>query len=165
MNTQPQDMLKQARCSAATLEAVRELLPDVVLEIAELIGMDATKKLIKHLGGVDFRVPLGQYESAREKLLVWAVGRDAAEVMMSHFGGERLYIPRCDAAFRQLRNMQFITVIDIEMDKGMSQTAAIQKHAPLFGFSERQAYIILKQALTVSQSQQISLLGDSSLEQ
>lgn len=158
MNTQ-QDMLIQSRCSADTLDAVRELLPEFVLECAELIGMDATKRLIKHLGGLDFRMPKGKQDSGREKLLVHAVGQAAATTLMAVYGGDRVYVPRCDDAFRKLRNMQFVAAIDASVSAGMTQTAAIQQHAPLFGFSERLAYTLLRQHLN-EQTVQFSLLDE-----
>lgn len=147
------------RCCEASLNSVRELLPEFVLECAELIGMAATQQLIKAIGGVDFNFPKGKEESQSKHILVDAVGADAAETLMQIYGGDKIYVQRCDAAFRQLRNMKFLHAIDVAVDGGMTQTAAIKKYAPKFDFTERWAYKVLQQQHR-NDAAQMSLLDE-----
>lgn len=145
----------QHECTGEQLDELKQLLPEVVLDIADVIGMVATKSLIATLGGLDFAIPRGVENSKREQLIVQAVGRDAADKLMAAYGGARLYIPRCDDAFRALRNRQFREAVLAAVNRGMSQKEAIQYHAPRFGFSERLAYKILGQKLSDSKQMQL----------
>lgn len=62
---------------------------------------------------------------------------------------------------RQARNRKFCELIAQAVATGMSQTQAVQGLAYEFGFSERHAYDVLKQADTLSkpedQTNQLSL--------
>ena len=127
-------------------EMTPEQLPDVITDIAELIGCDKTVKLLQRLGGIDFAMPRGSQDSQRAKLLIDILGKDAADQLMQRFGGARLYIPRCHTACLWLRNQEFVNKIELAVASGSTQTAAIQKYAPQYGFTERWAYQILSNA-------------------
>lgn len=127
-------------------EMTPEQLPDVITDIAEVIGYDKTVKLVQRLGGIDFATPRGSQDSQRAKLLIDILGNEAAEQLMKRFGGARLYIPRCHAACLWLRNHEFVAAIEMAVASGSTQTAAIQKYAPQYGFTERWAYQILSNA-------------------
>lgn len=126
---------------AAVAEFLPELLPDVVVEIAELIGYPKTLKLIRALGGLDFYMPKS-FDNRYADLLTEMLG-DKAWVLMQRFGGERIYIPRCHAAFIQIRNWEFAREVDWQISQGYGRQAVIQKLAIKYGFSERWAYKIL----------------------
>ncbi|EOS94051.1 hypothetical protein LU631_09825 [Erwinia tracheiphila] len=91
-------------------ESVSELLQAVVLELVELIGYRDTQSLIEHVGGVSF--PVGKNVNTTGKrrvdVLASAVPVESAKKIAARFGGETLYIPRCSAALRELRNRRFI---------------------------------------------------------
>ena len=127
-------------------EMTLEQLPDVITDIAVVIGYDKTVKLVQRLGGIDFAMPTGSQDSSRAKILVDTIGSAATEQLMKRFGGARLYIPRCHAACLWLRNQEFVTAIEMAVARGSTQTAAIQKYAPQYGFTERWAYQILSNA-------------------
>lgn len=138
------------------------LLPDVVALFCQLIGVEKTLLLVDKLGGVDFYMPNGlQTGSYREQRLIDTVGEVSANVLIHYFSGERLYIPRCEKLLRQARNRKFCELIAQAVATGMSQTQAVQGLAYEFGFSERHAYDVLKQADTLSkpedQTNQLSL--------
>ena len=63
---------------------------------------------------------------------------------MGVFGGDRLYIPRCDDALRVVRNRNFCKVIDDAMHAGQGKKDAVQSYAYEFGLGERNAYKVLK---------------------
>lgn len=126
---------------AAVAGFLPELLPDVVVEIAELIGYPKTLKLIRALGGLDFYMPKC-FDNRYADLLVETLGEEA-EMLMQRFGGERIYIPRCHAAFVQIRNWEFVREVDWRISQGYGRQAVIQQLAVKYGFSERWAYKIL----------------------
>lgn len=128
-------------------EDLQALLPAIVLEIAELIGLPNALILCEKLGGLDFDVPV--HEKARHAdLLVGLVGKTATIAMIERFAGERIYIPRCHDYMIAIRNQSFIDAVHGMMEKGVKQKQAIQQLAPQFGFTERWAYEILNRQRT-----------------
>lgn len=79
------------------------LLPGILQEIAELIGMAAMLKLVAKYGGVRLYVPK---TIATGHDLVELIGRQAAETLADHFGGEMLEIPKALLANVALRNVE-----------------------------------------------------------
>lgn len=130
---------------ALVTELLPELLPEIVVNISDLIGYRAALKLVQALGGIDFAMPTGEMDSNREQTLVDAIGCDAAKALMQAYGGERLYIPRCHAAFVQLRYREFCQDVTRAVVNGETQTAAIHRYAPQYGFTERWAYTLLRE--------------------
>lgn len=129
------------------LERVKSLLPDPVLRIAELIGFPATAKLLKALGGSTF--PIGKGVRAlgahRVRLLQAAIGEENTRILMKNFGGEVLYLSRCDSALRQLRNQAFLYEFDSLRNQGVSSLLAMTELCPKYGFSDRFAWGLLAQ--------------------
>lgn len=126
-------------------ELLPELLPDVVLNISELIGYRLALQLVQALGGIDFAVPTSVSGGRYSQLLINAIGAAAAHTLIKAFGGERLYIPRCQAAFIQLRNQEFRAAVVAAVVAGEVQKSAIHRYAPQFGFTERWAYTVLRE--------------------
>lgn len=128
-------------------EDLQALLPAIVIEIAELIGLPNALTLCEKLGGLDFDVPV--HETARHaEWLVSLVGKTATIAMIERFAGERIYIPRCHDYMIAIRNQSFIDAVHGMMEKGVKQKQAIQQLAPQFGFTERWAYEILGRSKT-----------------
>lgn len=125
---------------------MQEQLPQVVLDISDLIGYDKALLLTERLGGRDFAVPLGDKASDNLATLIAAIGDKAANDFMAHYGGERLYIPRCKSALTKMRDNQFYADIASAIAKGTKKTAAIQQSAMKYGFSERWGYHLLSKA-------------------
>lgn len=85
-----------------TNEIDQSLLPGILLEISELIGMAATLKLVAKYGGVRLYVP----KTLRpDHDLVATIGRELAEYMAERFGAEVLEIPKALLANVALRNV------------------------------------------------------------
>jgi len=83
-------------------EIDQSLLPGILLEISELIGMAATLKLVAKYGGVRLYVP----KTLRpDHDLVEIIGRELAEEIKQRFGGEVLEIPKATLANAALRNI------------------------------------------------------------
>ena len=81
-------------------EQVQELLPESVQQIASLIVLPATSKLIQQFGGVQFRIGKGLRSSGQRRiaLLQETLTPEQVALLMQHFSGEDLYIPRCQDA-------------------------------------------------------------------
>lgn len=126
-------------------ELLPELLPDVILDIAKLIGYRVALQLVQAMGGFDFAVPIAATGGRYYQLLLDAVGDIAAKLLIQEYGGERLYIPRCHAAFTQLRNQEFRAAVVAAVVAGEVQRTAIRRYAPQFGFTERWAYTVLRE--------------------
>ncbi len=87
--------------AVATIEIDERLLPRTVRDIAEIIGLQATLKLVEHYQGVPMWVPVN-YDP--EHILVRLVGHEAALKLIEQYGGEKPEIPRCTDAIRAVRN-------------------------------------------------------------
>ena len=133
------------------LERVKSLLPESVRQIADLIGYPATEKLLQAFGGTTFPVGKGMRAmgASRAELLRQTVGDDNALLLAKNFGGEVLYLPRCDRALRELRNRAFITEFNSMRCGGLSSLRVMTELCPKYGFSDRFAWRLLSQDKTV----------------
>lgn len=135
-----------------TLENVQHLLPDSIREMAEVIGLPATMRVVDALGGlsVDFpsdpqaMLPL-TVEQQRQVL-----GDKVLCQLSTYFAGEKLYIPRCETALRAVRNQQFIDNVAEIIEDGYSMTSAIMQLCPKYKISDRTAWKILSKKNTQS---------------
>ncbi|SIS88153.1 Mor transcription activator family protein [Neptunomonas antarctica] len=86
---------------------LQSLLPDSIHEVAAVIGMPATLRLVERFGGTTLPLPRGDNIIGRASLAVLAkqIGDDDAQKLAHHCAGEPLYIPRCDVALRRLRDL------------------------------------------------------------
>lgn len=125
------------------LLAIKQHLPDSMLDIVEAIGWNAALTLVDQIGGIEFRFPDGILASKRKNWLIELIGEQPAAKLMRIYGGTRLYIPRCRAALLELRNHHFSQDMQQLIEQGFSKTAAVQQLAPRYQISERWAYRIL----------------------
>ncbi len=128
-----------------------ELLPTIIVEIANLVGMSKTMQLVQAFGGTDLTMPIGVENSMTEQALISAVGEETAQLLMENYGGDRLYIPRCEVALRDLRNNRLMAELKQAVMNGMSQTKAIRRLAIQYELSERRIYELLKERLPQQQ--------------
>lgn len=137
-----------------TIQAKDEILarlPEQIIELSELIGLDATLSMVEHLGGLSFDVP-STLDAKNGKWLSNIIGIDNAKKLIAYYGGDSLYVNNCDALRIHLRNAALVSAIFAKMETGTAQHRAIQETAPEFGITERRAYDILKQ-MTQTKSQ------------
>lgn len=123
-----------------------ELLPDTALEIATAIGEEAAEKLINTIGGARFKIGVGKNKTERLAILTEAIGHETAGKLMAVFGGEELYIPRCEAAAREARNRNLLNDWQQNLDSGKSQLMTCSKLAVKYRISDRTIYSIVKAA-------------------
>ena len=97
------------------------------------------------LGGTSYDFPVGVVDSPRLRVLQDILAPDEIDRLLAVYGGARYYIPRCEAALRELRNRQFRHAVEAMVARdGISQKLAIQQLAPQYDITERWAYEILK---------------------
>lgn len=142
------------------LEQVKSLLPETVLDIAELIGFPATASLIKMLGGTT--IPFGKGVRAvgarRMGVLRDAVGEENTLILTRHFGGQPpVYLPRCNSALRELRNRSFIVEFEALRDQGLSSLRLMTELCPKYGFSDRFGWELLSKQKLQNLNHQDSL--------
>ncbi len=126
------------------LQAAQHLLPESMTDIIEVIGFAAAVDLVKALGGRTFAVGRGIEKTARLTMLQDAIGEDAAARLMEIYGGEDLYIPKCETALYHLRNEKFRQEVLELVEAGDSKTMAILKLCGKYNISDRRAWEILK---------------------
>lgn len=79
------------------------LLPGILRELCELIGIQPTMTLVEEYGGVRLYVPQKLND---EHPLVKLIGWQNAQKIVDLRGGETLEIPKAEAVMRQARNIE-----------------------------------------------------------
>lgn len=128
------------------LEQVQSVLPRQVLEIAEAIGLPATQLLVNELGGTTWPVAQGKRRLGiiRHEALVKVIGAEAAEIMAQRWANIQLYIPRCDAALRALRDFKINAEFVQGVRQGVSANILVARLARENSLSDRRIWDILK---------------------
>lgn len=81
------------------------LLPLILQDMAGLIGLPLTMRLVEKHGGTRLYVPKG--EMADDHALVKLIGREAAEKLQSMYGGDEHFdIPLALRAIKAVRNAE-----------------------------------------------------------
>lgn len=124
---------------AEPMRAVYEVdLPPVLAAIRELIGTEATLRLVEHYGGLHVDVPRRFQD---DHPLVRVLGHEAAAAFVQRFGGTRPYIASLKGPLRVMRN--------IEISRRYEGGAPVRHLAREHGLSERQIWNILKRPETL----------------
>lgn len=119
-------------------------LPPQMARILELIGWDATLRLINRYGGcyiLPTRCARRNDSGSGNAQLVLLIGENAYNKLAAEYDGTRVYCAKCDDAMRKIRNME----ISRRYVAGESAaTLAIE-----YRLSERQIWFILKDQATL----------------
>lgn len=128
------------------LDQVKGVLPRQVLDIAEAIGLPATQLLVERLGGTTWPVAKGvrRLGIIRHEALVGVIGVEAAEIMAKRWANVQLYIPRCDAALRAVRDFEINAIYVQGVRDGISSNALVAELARSNQLSDRRIWEILK---------------------
>lgn len=131
------------------LEQVRDQLPGQVLEIAQVVGMNAALRLVSELGGTTWEFSRGKGRNGQIKVaaLVDIIGDEAAQRLTARLGGETIYIPRCDAALRRLRDLEIHRQFEQAVREGVGARVVVAELARTYQLSDRRIWIILDQVL------------------
>lgn len=121
-------------------------MPAMAREIAGLIGMPDTLRLVEALGGTTFPVPKrgNKLGELRFSMLEQAVGVVASDILCKQYGGTNLYIPRCAEALRRARDTEIIRHFDAEIRTGRTGTEVVAELALRYRLSDRRVWLILK---------------------
>lgn len=128
------------------LEQVKNLLPQQIKDIADAIGLAATQRLVEQLGGTTWPVAKGvrRLGVIRHEALKEVVGEDAANIMSVRWGNVPLYIAKCDAPLRCLRDLEIHRQFDQAAREGVSANTVVNEMARSYKLSDRQIWKILK---------------------
>lgn len=118
-------------------------LPELVLELEELIGLSAALVIVERWGGTRLFVP---ERLTAEHRLVAAIGWEAAEQVVSIYAGDYLRVPRCAAMLRAKRNAE----LRARHAKGESAATLAREYA----MTERNVWLILASAQPVVDDRQ-----------
>lgn len=130
-------------------------LPESVVQIADIIGLSAAEQLVRAIGGTRFKFGKGRRDSPRLKLLHNTIGHEATEKLLAVFGGDTLYIPRCQIALQRLRNQRFrADFAALTHDGQTSKAMALLQLCPQYGISNRTADKILQEREVPSTEQE-----------
>ena len=134
------------------LEQVREQLPAQVLEIAQVVGMPAALRLVGELGGTTWEFARGANRNGQIKVAALAdiIGDEAAQRLTMRLGGETIYIPRCVAALRRLRDLEIHRQFVQAVREGVGARVVVAELARTYKLSDRRIWIILDQVLPES---------------
>ncbi len=82
-----------------------DLLPYILQDLAEQIGLPLTMRLVAHYGGIRLYIPKGEVSDDHE--LVKLLGREATAKLQAYYGGEPHFdIPLAVKSIRAVRNAE-----------------------------------------------------------
>ncbi|MBL5922028.1 mor transcription activator family protein [Lelliottia amnigena] len=122
-------------------------LPESMHELIRVLGYDAAMRLAEAFGGSSLS---GRTGAAKERtggvhrLIESVLTREEIKRLISWTGGAALYIPRCDAAVRVRRNARFADDYNRLLGEGCSGRSAMAQLCPLYGFSDRYGWEIMR---------------------
>lgn len=94
-------------------------------ELRDLIGDQAVKTLINHLGGISVWVPaIFDPSKPQCNMLTQLIGVDNTQQLISVYGGDQLHVPRGIRDANAARNADIIAA----RDNGMTISAIARKH-------------------------------------
>jgi Mor family transcriptional regulator len=131
------------------IDQVKALLPAQLLEIAEAIGLPAAQRLVDEFGGTTWPVAKGvrRLGIIRHAALVDVIGERAADIMAQRWANVALYIPKCDAALRRLRDLEINRQFEQGVREGVSANTLVANLAMEFKLSDRWIWDILKKTV------------------
>lgn len=137
---------EEVKISPEQEAVIRDLLPPTMLNLVQLVGLAKAIEVVDRLGGTTWTTTLGK--TSRGKLhqaaLEEIVGKDVADKISRTWIARGLYIPRCTAALRRLRDMD-INAHYVEATRHQSSNEVVNDLARRYKLSDRRVWDILKQ--------------------
>lgn len=133
------------------LEQLESLLPESAKLLVHVLGYAAAASLITRFGGVTLSAKSGtaQERTGGVHALLREVLTDGEiQTLTQYLGASQFYIPRCDAALRELRNARFIAALADKQQEGMSIRRAMALLCPEYGISDRRAWELINSHTT-----------------
>jgi len=129
------------------LADVRDLLPESACTLVAVLGLSDARRIIGHLGGTSVGIPKCRTRAGESSYahLAERVGEVVAERLVRFFGGEILYIPRCDEALMEVTYRSIRRDFDrATRPGGLSSVQVVSDLALRYGYSDRRIWDILK---------------------
>ncbi|MDL2266786.1 hypothetical protein LJC46_02210 [Desulfovibrio sp. OttesenSCG-928-G15] len=132
------------------LAKYEHLLPPEGREISRVIGVTAMIALVKAVGGTTMIIPkaYGVKPPASYTLLVDFIGETAADKLCRHYGGFKVYIPKCEDALRRLRNVMMTEEYDSRIRAGETGTDIVKDLVRRYNLSDRRVEDIVNQPVS-----------------
>lgn len=125
---------------------LHSLLPPSIHEVAAVIGMPATLQLVERFGGTTLPLPKGanRLGISALKALAKQIGDVPAQALAHHCAGEPLYIPKCDAALRRIRDLTICERFEAAVREGTTANRIVADLAREYKLTDRWVWNILK---------------------
>ena len=131
------DVTSQPAGRAVTQAA--DALPDLAIQIRNLVGEEALIRLVQRWGGTHLDWPSKSHNIEHSSVVLQVaeeVGMAAAKALAEYFIGVRLHVPQCKAALIQVRNRVIKQALD--------RREPVPTLARRYKLSERQIFNIAK---------------------
>lgn len=140
------------------LEQVKSLqaeLPQSVQEMVAVIGLNHTLNVVRALGGTTWRIAAGRGKEgeAKRAALAELVGSDTEELLHKYYVGDEVYLPRCTALVRKLRNIEIHQQFEHEVRQGRTARDSVSELARQHQLSDRHIWDILNLYIPVPEQQ------------
>jgi len=128
------------------LSHLQNLLPPSIHEVAAVIGMPATLRLVERFGGTTLPLPKGANRIGRSSLQALAkqIGDEDAHKLAHHCAGEPLYVPKCDVALRRIRDLSIVSQFEMAVRAGSTANKIVMELAVEYKLTDRWVWKILK---------------------
>lgn len=114
---------------------LREYLPPKLLEIADVVGLEAAIRLAEHWPGIRLFVPQRMH---LEHPIALAIGVRSAECLSATYGGETVCVPKAQRYLRAIRNAEIVR----RYQAGESAAALARE----YGIHENHIYALVAQS-------------------
>ncbi len=126
------------------LTQVAHLLPDMVKDLANHIGIYEAFNIAKTMGGTSTYIPKHENGDAAKNLITKIGSTELVRALINAYGGEVLYIPSCSAAERELRNIEIHHAAAAGISAGRAMNNIVNELALIHLVSDRHIWRILK---------------------
>lgn len=120
-------------------------LPTSLQKLVTEIGWEPTLALVTAYGGETLQVPRGVLDSPELIGLQATLGHAAAHILIHHYSGRCLYVPRCHEIQRKQKAREIVSTFE-SLKGEMSSNRAVSHLASQYGVSDRSIWLILKKS-------------------
>lgn len=126
------------------LEHVAHLLPEMIKDLGNRIGLYEAFSIAKSIGGTSTYIPKNESSETAQYLIQKLESKELAKALIKNYGGEILYIPRCSEAERELRNIEIHCTAALGISAGRDMNSIVNELALMHAISDRHVWRILK---------------------
>jgi hypothetical protein len=112
MTKQPTLHYTESAASRLDGAVIRALVPQLVADWIDLMGLAPTLALVRAYPGLQIKVPIGTRPGLMTERLSVILGAEHAAAFIARHGGEHLAVPSCKALARVLRDVEICKAYD-----------------------------------------------------